>query len=603
MKKLVLALIVLSLVVGVALWFSNDGNSQRPPPVRDNTSMRTTTEGDVVGFREANGARAWLGIPYAAAPTGHRRWRAPAIPEPWEGVREALAAGPQCPQKPSPLSEAGGDEESGVAGSEDCLYLNVWAPEEAAGLPVMLWIHGGGNTIGSGDTYVGANLAAQQQVVVITINYRLGPLGWFAHPALASGNPLNDSGNYGTLDVVRALEWTRDNVAAFGGDPNNVTVFGESAGAFDTLAMMASPLAKGLFHRAVSQSGGFSPTSMARASNLEAQGGHPYSAREIVNLLLVTDGTAADRSAAAALQDDMTSTALVEYLYGKTPADIFAIWEDGGFGMIDVPNNFGDGYVLPDMTTEEIFSDPANHNVVPVILGTNRDEPALFMAQSPEFVETFLWIFPRFKDEADYLRRVKYGALAWKARGVDELADYMTAAGNSDVYAYRFDWDEEGSMAGYDLSKALGAAHFLEVPFVFGDFENFPLSYLFDVNEGTRALSESMMDYWTQFAATGDPGAGSDGQQPRWTPWGAEGNTSLVLDTASDGGIRMMDQKVTRDWVVSQIATDPDIPSQQARCELYASTFGWGGDFDEDEYRTLGEEGCAQYDPGTFISS
>jgi para-nitrobenzyl esterase len=255
------------------------------------------------------------------------------------------------------------------------------------------------------------------------------------------------------------------------------------------------------------------------------------------------------------------------------------------------------------MTTEEIFSDPANHNMVPVILGTNRDEPALFMAQNPEFVETFLWIFPRFKDEADYLRRVKYGALAWKARGVDELADYMTAAGNSDVYAYRFDWDEEGSMAGYDLSKALGAAHFLEVPFVFGDFENFPLSYLFDVNEGTLGLSRSMMAYWSQFAATGDPGVGSDGEQPRWNSWGAEGNTSLVLDTASDGGIRMMDQKVTRDWIVGQIATDPDIPSQKARCELYAATFRWGGDFDEDEYRTLGEHGCAKYDPGTSISS
>ncbi len=602
MKKLLIGLIVV-IAAGLA-WFYLQGRPPAPiaAPERNDATLRTTTAGDVVGFIDQHGARAWVGIPYAAAPTGERRWRAPQPPEPWSGIREALTAGPRCPQKPSLLAE-GDSADAAVAGSEDCLYLNVWAPPNASALPVMFWVHGGGNTIGSGDTYIGAALAARQNVVVITINYRLGPFGWFAHPALANGDPLDDSGNYGTLDIVRALEWTRDNAAAFGGDPENVTVFGESAGAFDTLAMMASPLASGLFHRAISQSGGFSPTPMARAASLEADGGHPYSAREIVNRLLVADGRVSDRAAAASIQSDMSDAELREYLYAKTPAEILALWGSSGFGMINTPDNFGDGHVLPALTTAEIFSDPANHNVVPVILGTNRDEPALFMAQSPQFVDRFLWVFPRLKDEQDYLRRVKYGALAWKARGVDELAQYMTAAGNDRVFAYRFDWDEEGSMAGYDLSKALGAAHFLEVPFVFGDFKNFPLSYLFDSSPGKDALSDSMMAYWAAFAYEGDPGTGRSGAEPRWLPWGENGKTSIVLDTPQDGGIYMMEETVTRESVVDAIATDPDIPDQRARCELYLNTFRWNGEFDRTEYDDLGPEGCAGFDPEALVSS
>ncbi len=602
MKKAAAILIVLSLAV--IAWFTlAPGGPDQPaaPPERDDVTMRTTTSGPVVGFIDQAGARAWLGIPYAAAPVGQRRWRAPEPPEPWSEVREALAAGPRCPQKPSLLSEAE-TPEAAVTGQEDCLYLNVWSPPNARNLPVMFWIHGGGNTIGSGDTYVGANLAVARNVVVITINYRLGPLGWFAHPALTTGDPVNDSGNYGTLDVIRALEWTRDNAAAFGGDPGNVTVFGESAGAFDTLAMMASPLAKGLFHRAIVQSGGFRPTPMHEARDAIEHGGHHSSATEIVNRLLVADGTVADREAALALQNDMRDSELAAYLYRKTPEEIFALWDGGGFGMIEVPDNFGDGHVLPDMTTAEIFGNAGNHNMVPVILGTNRDEPALFMARNPEFVENVLWFFPRLKDEDDYRRRVKYGALAWKARGVDELAELMTAAGNDEVFTYRFDWDEEGSMAGYDLSKALGAAHFLEVPFVFGDFENFPLAYLFEDSPGKEALAAAMMSYWSEFAYHGDPGNGRSGEQPAWLAWGTNGKTSILLDTPQDAGIRMSDERVTRADVVRLLATDPDIPSQRDRCRLYVETFRWNGQFDHQEYASLGGDGCAAFDPQTLAS-
>ena len=153
---------------------------------------------------------------------------------------EALAPGSMCPQFETVLT--GADPGSGqVIGAEDCLYLNIWSPPNARDLPVMFWIHGGGNTIGEGGSFSGARLATAHNLVVVTINYRLGVFGWFNHPALQTGDPADDSGNYGTLDMIRALEWTRDNIAPFGGDPGNVTLFGESAGARDTLAMMASP--------------------------------------------------------------------------------------------------------------------------------------------------------------------------------------------------------------------------------------------------------------------------------------------------------------------------------------------------------------------------
>jgi para-nitrobenzyl esterase len=190
------------------------------------------------------------------------RWRAPLAAAPWTGTRTATAMGSPCIQFWGPISGLKGHE-GDVVGAEDCLYLNIWAPAAASTpaaderLPVMVWIHGGGNTIGTGNTYNGSHLAGSQKVVVVTINYRLGVLGWLSHPALREGaaNAADASGNYGVLDMIEALRWVQKNIAAFGGDPANVTVFGESAGGHDVFALLASPLAKGLFQRAIVQSG------------------------------------------------------------------------------------------------------------------------------------------------------------------------------------------------------------------------------------------------------------------------------------------------------------------------------------------------------------
>ncbi|NIP13995.1 MAG: carboxylesterase family protein [Pseudomonadales bacterium] len=608
MKRAAIILIVLSgLVLAVFAWFpaetlrdaarALDRTPPEPAP-RNDVTRRPTESGDVVGFIGEHGARTWRGVPYARPPVGALRWRAPQPAEPWPGVREATAPGPLCAQRAGVLSGDGFAPTRVAAGSEDCLYLDVYAPANAHRLPVMFWIHGGGNSVGHNGPYDGARLATWRDVVVVTVNYRLAHLGWFAHPALATGNALHDSGNYGTLDLIRALHWVRDNIESFGGDPANVTVFGESAGGTNTLSIVASRLAAGLFHRAIVQSGGMTLMPMDRARGYAEDGGHANSAREIVNRLLIADGLASTPADAQRVQAGMPEGALRDYLYTKTVTELFAVFDAGFAGMIDTPEIFGDGHVLPAAPALEVFADASRHNAVPVILGSNRDEPALFMVANPEHVDTYLWVFRRLKDEAGYRREVSYLSRGWKARGVDDIAEAMTAAGNPHVYAYRFDWDEEPTIFGFDLSVALGAAHALELPFVFGSFTGgLGLSYLYHESEGRHALAESITSYWTEFAYRGDPGTGRDEGEVRWHPWGSGGATSIVLDTLEDQGIYMSTERVTTAAVKNAIAADPGIPDQRERCLLYYRAFAWGPQFDAEEFARFADGGCAAYDP------
>jgi para-nitrobenzyl esterase len=228
--------------IALAALLSLAGCTQRgqsAAPVADPAARRATTTGPVVGMQGAYGNHEWRGLPYAKPPLGALRWRAPQPPDAWTATRVALEFGPPCTQYASQLGGVSGREGS-VGGSEDCLTLNVYAPRVAENAvpagdrrwPVMVWIHGGGNSIGESGFYNGGHLAAAENVVVVTINYRLGPFGWFRHAALRAdaADAAEQSGNFAVLDHLRALAWVRDNIAAFGGDPDNVTIFGESAG-------------------------------------------------------------------------------------------------------------------------------------------------------------------------------------------------------------------------------------------------------------------------------------------------------------------------------------------------------------------------------------
>jgi para-nitrobenzyl esterase len=212
-----------------------------------------TASGLVRGMSDQDTATCvWKGIPYAAPPIGELRWKPPAPSPSWSGVRDATGFSRQCMQAPGMLS----DRKLGF--SEDCLYLNVWTPQKSGTFPVMFWIHGGGLNDGAASIpmYFGNKLAQRGDVVLVSINYRLGPFGFYSLREFAEENPHGSSGNYGLLDMVQALEWVRDNVANFGGDPENVTIFGESAGGRSVCSLIACPLAEGLFHKAIIESGG-----------------------------------------------------------------------------------------------------------------------------------------------------------------------------------------------------------------------------------------------------------------------------------------------------------------------------------------------------------
>ena len=599
MKKALGIIVVIALI---AVGYQYQSPEEKPVfvPKPDSSTLRQTTSGSLLGYTGANGAWTWRGIRYAKAPKGTLRWRAPlpAKAPRKGGIIETLASGNACAQLPSALSGPA-DEGRVTIGDEDCLFMDIYAPPGADNAPVMFWLHGGGNTIGQGSSYSGENLAMKHGVVVVTINYRLGIFGWFSHPSLTTGSPKDDSGNYGTLDAIRGLQWVQSNIEQFGGDPNNVTVFGESAGGFNTLAMMASPLAEGLFHRAIVQSGGFDTTPLGTAQNAASQRGHAFSSAEILSKLLVADGRVRDESLAHEYAQDTSRTELRQYLYSKKPDEFYALFRNWGFGMVDLPANFGDGVVLPDLPTAEIFSSADNYNEVPVILGTNRDEPTLFMFRNPQYVEDFLGFLPRLKDEANYLQLVKYGALAWKERGVDSLARAMTASGNANVYTYRFDWDEEPDLLGMELSKVLGAAHGLEIAFAFNDFQGrFDTSYIYPNDNAQFALADSMSSYWTAFAASGDPGRGQRGEQVAWLAWGTDGKRSIILDSPADQGIFMDDQEVTREQIRATLINDDGFVDEILRCEIYVRTFR-GDDFIPSEYATLGDGSCRDIDPMT----
>lgn len=515
-----------------------------------NDATVETLYGPVQGFRYQD-TWTWKAIPYASPPVGDLRWQAPQDPEPWSEPRQETAFCSACPQYA--ITDLIGSSAS-VTGSEDCLYLNVWRPQSAErDLPVYFWIHGGGNSLGtaSTDAYDGTNMARQSNLVVVTVNYRIGPLGWFTHPALrngGSGSELDDSGNYGTLDLIKALEWVRDNIAAFGGDPDNVTIAGESAGAINVYSLLISPIAGGLFHRAIAQSG--IPVAVPVATG-EA------SAQEVLANLLVDDGTVSDPEAAEAHLSQMSDADIADYLRSKTPSQLLAGYESTVFSMISLPFIFEDGTVIPESGFDTL--DTGEYaSKVPIILGSNKEETKLF-----------LFMDPAFQGQDDLYQKVTSATSdLWKAFGVDELARKLSShADQPDVYVYQFLWGSGGDLGQSVIPDPwgfrLGACHYLDVPFFFGNsifFDILDTAIFTEENRpGREALSDTMMAYVAQFARTGDPNP-PGGDLPQWRPWtNAAGELKCVLLDADLQAARvtMSDIELTPMGVIA--ATDPQV--------------------------------------------
>jgi len=457
--------------IALALAFSLSGCATQPASRGAAPSQpRVTTDAGILEGRvdSLNNVVVFSGIPYAAPPVGDLRWRPPQPAASWQGVRKADRLGHNCMQL-----QPYGDIDPFAAGvSEDCLYLNVWSKSLDGSRPVMVWIHGGGFFAGfGGEPRHYGGVLARKGAVVVTINYRLGALGFMAHPAFAAESPQHAAGNYGLLDQVAALDWVRRNIARFGGDPTRVTIFGESAGGMSVGSLVGSPLAKGLFARAILESGTGTGGFVARADSAQAVGVRVASALGITG----TDASAAARLRALPADSILAATVRVA---GNIGTPIF--WP------------VVDGWVLPRSVDSSLAT--GQGNVVPVIVGSNADEPqSVFGAPSRAF------------------------------------ARLITARGKP-AYLYQFSRVAEDS-----INARRGAYHSAEIVFVFG--RSHPLDPGAGSTPYDSTLADAMSDYWVAFATSGDPnGPPTAGKWPRWP----------VYDPATDAYLELGKQIVAK---------------------------------------------------------
>jgi len=517
-------------------------------------TLRTVAQGELFGLVTGEGAHSWRGIPFAASTAGENRWRAPRPAPAWEGRRAALTFADRCAQLTTVFDKKEGLSPGQLIGSEDCLALDIYAPTDAQGegLPVMVWIHGGYNVWGRSSSYNGSKLALEQGVIVVAVQYRLGPLGWFAHEALRASAELPEDGAacFAILDLIASLRWVRDNIAAFGGDPSCVTIFGESAGGHNVAMLLASPLAKGLFHRAIVQSGSFDSLALAVAEGDE--GGHANPAKTIVEAL--------DARSAQALR----ATSL---------AQLFAAYSIEG-NFLDLPRGISDGVVLPATPLREAFASRETFNCVPIMSGTTRDEMKLFYLGNETFTKKRLGVFPVARDQELFDALTHYISRIWRVRAVDEPAAMMRKAGHDSVYAYRFDWDEGGRFLFMNFKKLLGAAHGFEIPFVFHHFHHLGPADAVLFKRSTLAereeLSRIMGGYWASFARAGvpaHPGA------PAWPCYGEEGSF-MRLDTENDGGVELRSGSDSIGSIIVDLKRDPRLDEAE-RFMIVAEIDNW----------------------------
>lgn len=553
--------------------------------VMDTSTIRQLDSGSVIGRVAENGTHAWKGIPFAQAPVGPRRWQHAQPPLPWTEEYMALAPSEPCTQIGHMQIDIPVTQFNKVVGSEDCLYLNIWSPAFAAlpaePRPVMFWIHGGFNSTGESAVFDAKALAERYGVIVVTVNYRLGVFGWLSHPALQRGsNPLAQSPNYGTTDLIRALQWVQGNIPRFGGDPDRVTIFGQSAGGFDVASLLISPRASGLFQRAIIQSGGFPTHTRVEAEQPIESGGNAFSSAEWIQDLLIADGLAEDRSAAVAYRESMSLDEIEAYLRQKPVEELLAHVDEFFSGMYNWNFIIRDGLVIPDADPFELLATGA-YNQVPIISGSTRDESKLFMAYDPEYTVAGLPLIPR--DKRYYELAAYYRSAYWKATAVDEFARLASEHQPGSIFAYRFDWDEEPKIVGSEMAFMIGASHTMEIPFVFGDADTFfyqelatPFLFSRSSQPGRTVLADRMSSYWANFAYTGDPAAGIAGDTQEWSAWSnaADADKMMLFDSEADGGIRMSADTVFLAPLQQELQAEAGFSNQRQHCLTYRLTFG-----------------------------
>jgi len=513
------------LVVAACLILAACGQSEPIDPVVETADGETLQgvllDGEVTVFK---------GVPYAAPPVGEGRWRPPAPLSPRKGLQPATDFGSACVQNPGntefyrDIAEAFDTDPTLVPDleptSEDCLYLNLWTTNIGGDelQPVMVWIHGGSNVAGSGaePPYDGENLA-RRGAVVINFNYRLGVFGFLAHPALSGESDNHSSGNYALLDQIALLEWVHRNAEAFGGDPNRVTIFGESAGATDVTYLMTSPLARNLFQRAIIQSGGYAVSVDRSLRDAEAVG----------EKLAVVLG--------AGDVDDVIGT-----MRAVEAEELLRITSGSDIGRLNSPNV--DGWVLTDAPGRVV--DAGNQTGIPLLAGFNADEWSTMRRYWPdvtvdglqtalrtsfgEFADTAIAVYPATTDAEAAAAADEFQTDLYFACPARFIADRMGRAGGQ---AYFYTFTRAVPSPG---GEELGAFHGAEVPYV---FDSLARETWIPRNEVDENLADAMADYWVRFAATGDPNGGA---APVWPAYDAGSRQHIIFgDEISTGeGVR-----------------------------------------------------------------
>ena len=535
----------------------------------------STSSGKVQGYLE-NKVINYDDIPYAKPPIGNLRWKAP---------REILDANVIikkkdnnfCIQEPSSMGGAPG--EGLLTGSEDCLYLDIKTPKNKSSklLPVMFWIHGGGNTSGLKDLYDYSTMVDRHDVIVVTINYRLGAFGWFTHPSI-QGNQvgLDKTSNFGTLDIIQALKWVNKNIELFGGDPNNITIFGESAGGHNVLSLMVSPQAKGLFHKAISQSGYTTSVSTEQAFVIEKT--HPtfkHTSNEVVKRLF-------DNYA------DLSSEDLSKKLRGLSAEKFFSEYSDTS--NLEMPLLTNDGIVIPLKGLEKALGSSNHLTDIPFIAGSNRDEVKLWIGTAEYFVKldysfigSILGI-PRvtLKDEDAFEAFNYYRSEAWKIRGVIEPISSLNKAGFENTYAYRFDWDDHRRFIVADFKKLIGASHGTEISLVTGNnklVEGYGF-LIYPNGPSKRFLSKNMMKFWSDFAKNGKPGSSSNGIE--WDSYNYMQNSKNFMILDNKRNMKMEHSQTTYRSLVEELNSDSRVNELERCVILYQMGTFVGNDIFDD---------------------
>ena len=557
LPRLLACSVTVVCVISAPSSFAQQGTTGSAPSDSQHGPVVTAPVGAVEGQTEGD-LRVFKGIPYALPPVGPARWKPPVPVPQWEGIRKAIDFGPACFQPKPQLSTLYALDPMPM--SEDCLSLNIWAPAKAHNAPVFFWMHGGALTVGaSRDPLIDGARLASRGIIVVSVNFRLGVFGWLAHPELSKESPLGISGNYSLLDSIEALRWVQRNIHAFGGDPSNVTIAGESSGALTVMYLMASPPARGLFAKAIAESAYMISTPELKKASF----GSPSAEDSGVKL------------AAALHAPDIAAMRAIDAakLTVAAPAAGYAPW-----GTVD-------GQILPRQLVD-VF-DRGEQAPVPLLAGFNSGEIrslTVLAPKAPEFAaeyettiheryldlaKEFLRLYPSDNMQESIFATTRDALYGWTAQ---RLVKKQTALGQPS-FLYFFDH-------GYPAADTLGlhGFHASELPFVFGSFAGTPPHWpkVPDTPQ-ERSLSDAMMNYWTSFARTGRPQATNE---PDWPAFGSKGSYMAFkkvpqpTDHLLPGMYEFNEEVVCRRRAAGNIAWNwnvglysPKNPTQQAQCK------------------------------------